>query len=245
MSRIWWKIVTIYCFVIFLITALLFVPMTLLFMAFGHSEKARYRYHVILSTVFRFFAFHIPCVRMSVDNRYGEDFSRPSVIISNHQSHLDLLCLLQLNPKIVAVTNDWVWNSPFYGLVVHYCEFYPVSNGVEDMTERMRDLVRRGYSILVFPEGTRSADCSIRRFHPGAFYLAEQLGLDILPAYLHNVGGVLPKDDFTLHPEPMSVELGQRMAITDPAMGVTQRERTRYWHQHYLQKFSSASNVQS
>jgi len=47
--------------------------------------------------------------------------------------------------------------------------------------------VKDGYSIVVFPEGTRSPDGTIKRFHKGAFYLAEQLNIDIVPCRAHHV----------------------------------------------------------
>ena len=67
-------------------------------------------------------------------------------------------------------------------------EYYPVAEGAEDSLEPLQDLVNRGYSIVVFPEGTRSYDDTIKRFHQGAFYIAEKLKLDIVPLVLHGVG---------------------------------------------------------
>ena len=64
---------------------------------------------------------------------------------------------------------------------------------------------------MVFPEGTRSADCKIQRFHQGAFYLAQKLHLDIIPIYLHGVGHVLPKKDFMLREGSIHMEIGQRI----------------------------------
>ena len=137
------------------------------------------------------------------------------------------------------LTNDWVWHNPFYGMVIHRAEFYPVSNGIENNIDRLRSLYERGYSICVFPEGTRSADCNIQRFHKGAFYLAEQLGADILPVYLHGPGHVLPKRDFMLREGQITVEVGQRITSDDDRFSDDLLERTRQMRHHYQEHYAS------
>jgi 1-acyl-sn-glycerol-3-phosphate acyltransferase len=184
------------------------------------------------------FVIHrVPGVRFHLDNQVGEDFERPAVVISNHQSHLDLMCLMMLTPKIVFLTNDWVWNNPFYGMVIHQAEFYPVSDGIEHHVDRLRDLYQRGYSIAVFPEGTRSEDCRILRFHQGAFFLAEQLGAEILPIFLHGVGHVLPKRDFLLREGRIDVEVGSRIALDDERYSQDLLERTRQMRHQYQEQY--------
>jgi 1-acyl-sn-glycerol-3-phosphate acyltransferase len=69
-------------------------------------------------------------------------------------------------------------------------------------------LVKRGYSIAIYPEGTRSKDCKIGRFHKGAFYVAEQLGLEIIPMYLYGPGRILPKKTYHLRKGPIYLEVG-------------------------------------
>lgn len=174
------------------------------------SDEKRLKYHQILQRLAKLFSYHTPGVDFSVKNTANEDFSKPSVIISNHQSHLDLLYLLSLSPKIVFLTNDWVWNNPIYKHVVRNAECYPVSEGFESILPKLQDLHKRGYSICVFPEGTRSPDCDILRFHKGAFTLARTLKADILPLYLHGAGHALPKEGLMLCPASVVLEIGER-----------------------------------
>ena len=149
-------------------------------------------------------------------------FDVPHVIICNHQSHLDLMCLMALTPKMVFLTNDWVWHNPFYGFIIRQAEYYPVSRGIDALMPRLRSLVERGYSIAVFPEGTRSPDCHIARFHQGAFHIAQQLGIGILPACLYGPGKVLPKKSYTLHKSPIHIEVGNPVTRAElDAMGDT------------------------
>ncbi|MDR3267311.1 MAG: 1-acyl-sn-glycerol-3-phosphate acyltransferase, partial [Tannerella sp.] len=191
--------VMVYGFAIFLIMSLgLTVAGWAIFACGERNGRKTYLFHKILCRVARFVIYRIPFVKSTLQNEHREKFDKPAVIICNHQSHIDLMCVMMLTPKLIILTNDWVWNSPFYGKLVKYAVYYPVSSGIENAMEKLKGVVERGYSIVVFPEGTRSADCSIRRFHRGAFYIAEELNLDIIPVLLHGAGHVLPKDDFML-----------------------------------------------
>ena len=99
---------------------------------------------------------------------------------------------------------------------------------------QLRSLVERGYSILVFPEGTRSEDCRILRFHQGAFHLAQELGLDIVPVCLHGVGHVLPKRELMLRPGRITVTVGKRVPADDASWGDDSRSRTQAFHRYYI-----------
>ena len=184
----------------------------------------------------------VPAVKFTLDNSVGEDFSKPAVIISNHQSHLDLMCLMMLTPKMIVVTNDWVWHNPIYGALIRRAEFVPAAEGIEEYMPQFRSLVERGYSILVFPEGTRSADCSILRFHKGAFHLAHELSLDILPVCLNGVGYALPKEEFMLRPGHITVTVGKRVAPDDLSWGADARERTKAFHKFYQEWYAQMCN---
>jgi 1-acyl-sn-glycerol-3-phosphate acyltransferase len=184
----------------------------------------------------------IPGVRLSYSVSDGVTFDEPRVIICNHQSHLDLMCQLILSPNMVFLTNDWVWNNPFYGLLIRNAEFYPVREGLDELLPKLRSLVERGYSIAVYPEGTRSKDCRIGRFHKGAFYLAEQLGIDILPMCLYGPGKVLPKKTYTLRKGPIHLEVGTPITRRElEAMGDTRRQASELRKQ-MTEKYESICN---
>jgi 1-acyl-sn-glycerol-3-phosphate acyltransferase len=206
----------IYAFLFFIVMSIIITVTGWVMFTFGKTtEKKKMRYHKLLCNTARFVIYHIPQVKTTFRNLSGETFAKPGVIISNHQSHIDLMCIMMLTPKLIILTNDWVWNSPFYGRLIKYADFYPVSDGVENTLDRLQDAVKRGYSIVVFPEGTRSADCSIRRFHRGAFYLAKQLKTDIIPVMIHGVGHVLPKEEFMLRKGRIHIRVMPRITPGD------------------------------
>ena len=206
----------------------------------GKSEKHKQQYHKLLQNIMRFIAWGMPQVNYRVDNPHGEDFSKPAVIICNHQSHFDLVYTLMLSPNIIALTNKWVWNFPLYRGIVRGADFLPVTDGIEQNIPKLKELTDKGYSILVFPEGTRSADCSILRFHQGAFHLAEQLGLDILPLMLHGVGHCLPKEETLLRRGKVYVSIEQRISAdnTEFRLGKESLETARLVRHFYQNRYA-------
>ena len=185
----------------------------------------------------------IPGVRFSSGNPHGEDFSKPAVIVCNHQSYLDLMIMMMLTPKLIVLTKDWVWNSPLLGNVVRSAEFYPVSWGVKELLPKLRELVKKGYSVAVYPEGTRSADCSVLRFHSGAFYLARELGVDILPLVLYGAGKALPRDGWYLRKWPVRLEVDGRLSPDDMlAHGETMREQAFWLRRYYMRRYAEIAN---
>ena len=206
----------IYAFVFFLVMSTIISIAGRIMFAFGKTtERKKLKYHKLLNKIATFVIYRIPYVKTTFRNLSGETFGKPGVIICNHQSHLDLMCIMMLTPKLIILTNDWVWNSPFYGRLIRYADFYPASNGIENTLDLLEGAIDRGYSIVIFPEGTRSADCSIKRFHRGAFYLAEQLKTDIIPIMIHGVGHVLPKEDFMLRKGQIHIQVMPRITPGD------------------------------
>src|SRR5690606_12873756 len=179
-----------------------------------------------------------PFVKKEILNPNQEDFSKPSVIISNHTSFLDSLTLSMVSPNIIFLVNDWVYNSPVFGRFVKMAGFYPVSQGVDGSVEHLREKVEQGYSLMVFPEGTRSEDNHIKRFHKGAFYLAEQFDLDILPVYVHGNSEVLPKDDYIIYDGSMTVKIGKRIAPENTDFGKSYSEKTKKINHYFRAEFT-------
>ena len=204
---------TAYVLVVMGIVSMLIVsPLTWLYRLFvGKGARTQLAYHRFLQFMMKAGIKLLPKVKSSVLNPCAERFEKAAVIVANHRSHLDLEIVLMLNPKIVVLTNDWVWHDPLYGVIIRYAQFYPVSKGYEQLVPKLRKLTEQGYSVMVFPEGTRSIDDKIGRMHKGAFQLAKDLGIDILPLYIHGAGDVMPKNDILLREGKITVEIGQRI----------------------------------
>lgn len=205
------------------------------------TEQKRQHLHHLIHRLARWVVLQhgIPGVRFTHSVPEHLDLSQPRVIICNHQSHIDLICQLILTPRMVFITNEWVWRNPFYGPLIRAAEYLPMAEGVEALLPRLRSLVERGYSIAIYPEGTRSQDGSLGRFHQGAFYIARQLGLDVLPCLLYGTGRCLQKHTYTLRRGHVHLAVGEPMP-TDPA--IAPKDRARALRQHYQQWSDSLSN---
>lgn len=202
------------------------------------KEKKDILFRKAMSVFMKSVLYLHPQTKHKIINLSRETFEKPAVIIANHSSFLDTLSLGMLVPKGIFLVNDWVWNSPVFGRAVKALGFYPVSQGLENGVAVLREKVAQGYSLIVFPEGTRSYDNVVKRFHKGAFYLAEQLQLDILPIYLLGNGDVLPKGDLLIFGGAMTQVIGERIRLEDPAFGEGYLERTKRVMWHFRKTYS-------
>ena len=205
-----------------------------------NNKKSKYRFHRILCYTMRFLARLMFQVPYKIINEHKETFEKPSIIICNHQSHLDLLYTLLLSPKIIVLTNKWVWNTPLYGWIIRYADFLPVIDGIENNVDKLKELTTEGYSVLVFPEGTRSADCTILRFHQGAFYLAKELELDIVPVVTHGIGYMFPKKEFLLRKGDVTIRVEKRISPENKTYRFNKStlETTKLMRQWYQQAYA-------
>ncbi|WP_291059078.1 MULTISPECIES: MMPL family transporter [unclassified Empedobacter] len=178
-----------------------------------------------------------PTVVKKIINPNQEDFKKQSIIIANHTSFLDTLAIGMCTPKIVFLVNDWVYKSPIFGRAVKMAGFYPVSNGVENNIEEIKTRIGNEFSLMIFPEGTRSRTNNINRFHKGAFYLAEKLKLDILPIYIHGNSEIIPKGDFLIFDGHIYSIIGKRIAWNDENYGLNYSERTKRISKEFKNNF--------
>ena len=144
------------------------------------------------------------------------------------------------------VTNRWVWHSPVFGKIVQYADFVQTEDGYEKVLHHLRDKVAQGYSVVVFPEGTRSADCQVHRFHKGAFYLAEKLQLDILPVVLYGTGMIISKrQPFYVKRGVLCTRILPRILYTDASYGVTYQERSKAIAKTFRRAYQETCDIYS
>lgn len=247
LGRLFMQVIrTVYSLLFFLFfTLVVFTPFVWIYTRLGKmTEKKRYRLHLLIYHASRFVMIHhgIPGTKFQYKIAKGIDFNQPRIIICNHQSHLDLMCQLVFTPKIVFLTNAWVWNNPFYGSLIRNAEYLPVREGIEEIMPHLRSLIARGYSIAVYPEGTRSKDCRIGRFHQGAFYLAQEFNLEILPMYLYGPGKILPKTSHHLHKGIFYIEVDKPLTQTELSAMGDLRKQASTMRRRYVEKYEEIAN---
>lgn len=166
----------------------------------------------------------------------------PSVIICNHQAYFDLMCQLIMTPKIVFMTNDWVWNSPYFGNIIRRAGYLHAAEGVDALMPKMHKAVEEGCSIAIYPEGTRSVDLRIGRFHQGAFHIARELGLPITPMYIYGTGRILGKGRMLMRRGSVVIEVGKLLSQAELSDMGDELAQARELRRRYVAKIKEMSD---
>ena len=134
------------------------------------------------------------------------------VIISNHQSHFDVLALVAELPLIVRfIAKQELRRIPLFGhaVALTHCIYVDRSDSakaVKSLQDGIRDLPP-SISMLFFAEGTRSRDGKIGPFKRGGFRTAKVAGWPILPVVVHGSRKILPPGDLLVTPGTIEVEV--------------------------------------
>ncbi len=138
-------------------------------------------------------------VTKKIVDRHKLDYKNPSIITPNHTSFLDILVVLMLNPKTIIMVKKWVYNSPIFAPFIRYGGYLFAEEGANGSLDEIKERIDQGYSLVIFPEGTRSADGEIKRFHKGAFYISKELNIPIQPLLILGNHEVNPKNDLIIN----------------------------------------------
>jgi len=142
--------------------------------------------------------------------------ARPCVFIFNHQSKLDPLVVMKLlRGGYTGVAKKEAANVPGFGQFFRLAGVAFVDRGnTKQAREALEPAVRKvrddGLSLVIAPEGTRSATPRLGRFKKGAFHIAMQAGVSVVPIVMRNVGEVMWRGSQTIRPGTVEV------AILDP-----------------------------
>ena len=166
----------------------------------------------------RILAFMAP-MRVRVEGRENVDPQQSYVLVSNHQSQFDIFVLYGwLEIDFRWVMKQELRSVPGIGIACHRLDhiFIDRSNHAAAMAtlDDAKKKIVDGTSVMFFPEGTRSRDGKLKRFKKGAFRMAVDLELPILPLTVTGTRDVLPADTSDLMPgsarliihPPVSVE---------------------------------------
>jgi 1-acyl-sn-glycerol-3-phosphate acyltransferase len=164
------------------------------------------------------YTYVFPYWTVSVRNRERIRNDRAYVIVSNHQSLLDILVLFRLYRHFKWVSKAAVFRVPFIGWNMRLNRYIAIRRGDKVDAQRMMAdcgaALAGGSSIMIFPEGTRSLDGHLREFRHGAFTLALNNRAAVLPIVLDGTLDALPKHGLTLHhPADIVIQVMEPIAI--------------------------------
>jgi len=138
---------------------------------------------------------------------------RPAVFIFNHQSNVDLVIVARLMRRdIIGVGKREIRDIPVVGRVMEAAGVILIdrrnsAGAIEAMKQLVNTMRIEGKSVCLSPEGTRAVTPKLAEFKKGAFHLAIQAGVPVVPIVIHNSNDVQPKGDFIFHPGTVNVEV--------------------------------------
>ena len=123
------------------------------------------------------------------------------ILVANHASLADIVCLFSLNHQFKWLAKRSLFQVPFLGWAMSVMRYIPLERGqygsIRTSYAEALDWLRKGISVLIFPEGTRSRTGELGNFKSGAFRLALETGLPIVPIVLAGTQKVLSKGQAT------------------------------------------------
>ena len=166
-------------------------------------------------------------VRVVMEGTEVLDPDRPQVVVANHVSWFDVLALAAYLPgRYVFVAKRELEKVPVFSTAAKACGHIFIDRrdrprALESLAVARERLERDRPSVIMFPEGTRSATGELMPFKKGAFVLAIQTGADIVPAAIDGSREVMRKGSFLIRPGTIRVRFGEPI----PVEGLTLDDR--------------------
>jgi len=149
--------------------------------------------------------------RITVEGREHLAPGRQCVFMANHQSFIDGPLMFWAIPgPLRVILKKGILRLPVIGLCMRFVGFVPVDRkrlrgGIRSVDRAAELMARRGYSFLIFPEGTRTRDGRFQSFKRGGFFLALRSGVPIVPASIRGTYRLMPRGSFRIGSGPVHV----------------------------------------
>lgn len=160
-------------------------------------------------------------VHPKVEGReWVRELKRPVIFAANHSSHADTSLVLHSltdvarDRTVVAAAADYWFKHPLLGNIVSlFLNTFPFSRtgGAQAQLHNSSQLLKSGWNLVLFPEGSRSADGRIQEFKPGVGYLAKETGTPVVPMHIRGAFQVMPRGQKLPLPGPVRVRIGKPM----------------------------------
>src|ERR671914_804493 len=201
MSRLWQSILSLWAWFVLVLCILLWFPLLIVVLLLTTPfDRGRYVTGYLFRRIGPVMAALNPLWRFRYSGTMPPDPRRPFVVVSNHESFADILLISHLPWEMKWLSKAELFRIPVMGWMMWLAGDIPVKRGVGpsaiEAMERCRTVLRRRVSVMIFPEGTRSRTAELLPFKDGAFRLAIEAGVPILPLALYGTRTALPKHDW-------------------------------------------------
>jgi len=186
-----------YWALIFLTCPFFFVGALLIWLVTLPFDRRKVVLHLYSCAWAVFYVALNPLWRLDVSGRDRLPWRGPAVIVANHASLIDILVVFGLFRPFKWVSKAENFKIPFVGWNMHLNGYVSLVRGDRESVIKMlaecSRLLAKGNPVLFFPEGTRSQDGQLRPFKDGAFELAMQHQVPLIPVAVHGTSRALPK----------------------------------------------------
>jgi putative phosphoserine phosphatase/1-acylglycerol-3-phosphate O-acyltransferase len=188
--------------------------------AFGLINRSRRRAVDTMAALSSELSLGLAGIQVEVQGEEHLWSHRPAVFIFNHQSQLDLpLAGYLLRHGFTGVAKQELKRDPIVGLPFRFAGVAFVDRkGGKDPRKALAPAVEKlkeGISIAIAPEGTRSLTPTLGPFKTGAFHLARQAGVPVVPIIIRNAGELMWRDSLTIKPGTVQVLVGEPIDVSD------------------------------
>ena len=158
-------------------------------------------------------------VRVRVAGRERLDPAAAYICMSNHQSNFDIPVLLgHLPVPFRWLAKAELFKIPIFGRAMRAAGYIPINRTDRPAAiaslRRAAAAVRGGVSVVIFPEGTRSPDGTLKPFKKGGFVMAIEAGVPIVPVVLRGTFDIMPKSRLLIRPRDVTMAIGAPIATT-------------------------------
>ena len=145
-----------------------------------------------------------PFWRFRIEGAGAIDRTKPYVFVANHSSFTDVFLVVRLPWEMKWLSKKSIFSIPLLGWQMRAAGDVPIVRGDKESAKRameeMRQRLESGVSVILFPEGTRSADGTLGEFRDGAFRLAIEAGVPVVPLAIVGAAKSLPKRSLVFRP---------------------------------------------
>ena len=148
-----------------------------------------------------------PFVRFHTRDLKQKAITPPCILVANHLSFFDIFSLALLPYGDVSIiVRDWPFKMFWYAPFMHLAGYVNVENTPwQTISESVAKIFSKGGGILIFPEGHRSRDGQLQQFYSGAFRLAVETGIKIVPLCITGTNDLWPPGRWWLRPARVEV----------------------------------------
>jgi len=136
------------------------------------------------------------------------------VFVANHASNIDPMALIPALPRRVGIlVKQELFRIPIFATAMRVAQFVPVDRGDKDSTtaavSTAVENLKKGFSYVIFSEGTRSPDGRLRPFRRGAFTMAIEAGVPVVPVSIGGAQHRMGKGERVVHPGEVTIRFGE------------------------------------